>query len=61
MLIETNYGEEINAFEEFSFKVESVKLEDDRLIKVTYINPVALYPAYKSTINLRASTSRNSF
>ena len=61
LLLEASYGQEISFFDEFSFNISSINLENYRLIKITYMNPVALYPAYKNAINLRANTARNSF
>ena len=61
LLIEESYDQEINIFDEFSFSIKSVNLEKNRLLKITYINPVLLYPFYKTAINLSANTATNSF
>ena len=61
LLTEANYGQEINVFNQFTFKVESVNLEDQRLIKIKYTNPVSLYPSFKNRINLTSNVEKNSF
>ena len=61
LLTESNYGQEIDIFDQFSFNVESINLDDQRLIKIKYTNPVLLYPLFKNRINLITNMEKNTF
>lgn len=61
LLIDARYGQEINVFDEFTFNVESAYLESERLIKISYRNPLSLYQKYKRAIKLKSFVSQNSF
>ena len=59
LLIEANYDQAINVFDDFSFSISKIDLINKRLLKVTYVNPVTLFPVYKSAINLDARSANN--
>ena len=61
LLIEANYGEEINIFNQFNFRVELINLQKNRLLKITYQNPILLYPRFKNSINLISNISKKAF
>jgi len=60
-LIEVDYGQEINIFDQFTFIVKSVNLEQNRLLKIKYTNPVSVYQKYNNLINVRSISSNNAF
>lgn len=61
LLIEANYGQEINVFNQFIFKVESVNLKSNRLLKIIYKNPILLYPSFKSSLEVTSNVAKNAF
>jgi tyrosine-protein kinase Etk/Wzc len=61
LLVDAKYGQEINVFNEFTFSVQSSTLDSERLIKITYTNPLSLYQKYKRAIKLKSYVSQNSF
>lgn len=59
LLVEANYGQEINIFNQLTFVVKFVNLETNRLLKIKYKNPVSLYPRFKNSITLKSNIPRS--
>ncbi|MFL2693717.1 MAG: AAA family ATPase [Gammaproteobacteria bacterium] len=61
LLLEANYGQEIEIYDQFNFSVESVNLQSNRLLEIKIKNPVLIYKQFKATINVDSNIARNAF